>query len=801
MKKHLLLTLAAMTAGAGLMAAPLTPEAALARIGGDLPQKAVALTGNNLKLKFTELRSEQAAIYMFTPRNGVGYLVVSADDTTTPLLGFSDTGVLPATRDELPDGMRWWLETLAEQVEWNAAHPGMPVRIIPKSERAGISPLCTTRWNQSDPYYNLTPTENGKHCVTGCVATAMAQVLKYYEYPETGVGTHSYEWTKSDKTTLTLSFDYAATTFDWGNMNDIYETGNYTDAQATAVATLMSACGISVDMEYGTGSSGAVSSNMGPALINNFGYDKGLRYLSRDYYTLTEWEDIVYNNLVDYGPVLYGGRNSSSGHQFVCDGYLNDYFHFNWGWGGLSDGYFLLTALDPDSQGIGGSTSGYNLNQAILTNLTYGGKTTSYWEMLTWDSDLEFTQTEVDLGTRITIYGKVANGCITTLPALKVGVQLIPANGGDPIFIVGRTTGELEPGYYYKDLDLYLTLPDSLAEGTYTVVPAFEDSEGNVTRMLVPVTNAGSATMRVEDGKAIFANAEPASLTVSGFTLDSYLTTSNPFQISATLKNRSETQEYLGELTVGIVKDGTLSAWGNRSMVDIPAGESLNWEYISALTTKLNSFTIAAGDYQMGIYAYDSSARTYTLISNLIDVTMKNASTPTLEVTDFKIEDGQNPYSIKGTATLKCTSGYFAGSLTCYIFPASGGNSLASFSSNFVTVAASNYGAAAKAPASGSVPVEFNMCFSNASENASYMAGVYYGNTLLTTNPRYVTFTTGDFTTGVEDIGNNSSEVVSREYITLTGAVLKTDTPAAGVYIVRERHTDGSVTTRRELIH
>lgn len=187
--------------------------------------------------------------------------------------------------------------------------------------------------------------------MTGCVATAMAQVINYHKYPEKGIGSNSYTTTTSG---LSVSFNFGATTFDWDNMADIYSLSS-TAEQKTAVATLMKACGVSVNMDYGTGASGAMSAFVPAALVNYFGYDKATAYRERIWFSGQEWEDLVYNELATVGPVYYGGTTArNEGHAFVCDGYRADgFFHINWGWGGQSNGYFRLSALDPSSHGIG----------------------------------------------------------------------------------------------------------------------------------------------------------------------------------------------------------------------------------------------------------------------------------------------------------------------------------------------------------------------------------------------------------------------------------------------------------------
>ena len=373
MKRHLLLVITASAAAFFTCAAPLTPEAALMRATDSNSQAKKLASGSRTELMFTKSIDNKAMIYMFSRGTDNGFIAVSADDMTVPLLGYSTTGTLPTSERELPDGMRYWLTTLAEQAALNSTSSTARRVRYASPERAEIAPMTKTRWNQDSPYNDKCPEISGTRCVTGCVATALAQVLRYYAYPAKGTGTHSYTWNGQD-----LSFDYASTAFDWDNMTDTY-TDASSQTEKDAVATLMYACGVSVDMNYGTGGSGAVSRNIGNALIDNFGYDKGVRFLSRDYYTITEWENIVYENLKNFGPVLYGGNSNSGGHEFVCDGYRNGYFHFNWGWGGMSDGYFLLDALDPINQGIGGADSGFNYMQDIIVNIRPDRTGDSVW--------------------------------------------------------------------------------------------------------------------------------------------------------------------------------------------------------------------------------------------------------------------------------------------------------------------------------------------------------------------------------------------------------------------------------------
>ncbi len=356
MQRSLLIGAVALLAAGNAFAAPLTPAQALQRLESENGSryKAAVKSADRYSLATLGQLSEQTGgrLYVFTD-DAEGYIVTSADSDAPALLGYGSG----FDAENIPDAMRWWLGEYARQIAWLAENPRDQRPEM--AAHAAISPLVATKWNQSDLYNRKCPSDNGGRCVTGCVATAMAQVVNYHKWPQTtGTGTYSYTWNNK-----TLSFDYGATTFDWAHMNNTYSGSSSTTA-CNAVATLMSGCGVCVDMNYSSSASGAMSYKIASALVRNFGYDQGSVYVMRDYYSASDWDMIIYGELAAGRPVLYGGQSSAGGHEFVCDGYDgNGKYHINWGWGGMSDGYFLLSALDPYQQGIGGSTSGFNYDQ------------------------------------------------------------------------------------------------------------------------------------------------------------------------------------------------------------------------------------------------------------------------------------------------------------------------------------------------------------------------------------------------------------------------------------------------------
>ena len=317
------------------------------------------------QLVYTGARGSLNTVYVFND-NGGGFLIVSADDVATPLLGYSDTGSFDA--GAIPPAMQYWLDCYSDEIEQSvsAGAVGRAGAAYAAAEaRADIAPLIHTKWDQGSPYNDLCPTIAGKRCFTGCVATAMAQIMKYYNYPQHGTGSHSYT---QENIEGSISADFGATTYDWNAMLDEYDADSPA-ASRKAVATLMYHAGVSVNMRYSPRGSGAHTSVVAESLVKYFNYDKKIKCLLRDDYDLPEWKNIVYEELSASRPVLYSGHPvGDDGHAFVCDGYQyrdgEDYFHINWGWSGAYDGYFLLTALDPNGQG-----AGYNSDQEMIVGI------------------------------------------------------------------------------------------------------------------------------------------------------------------------------------------------------------------------------------------------------------------------------------------------------------------------------------------------------------------------------------------------------------------------------------------------
>lgn len=364
MKKFISFMAAAAVVGAA-SAAPISPETALGRLNTGGPAKVRSM--HDLRLAKTVVSAKgRAAAYIFVTPATTGFTILSADDAIAPVIGYSVNGKIDV--DNLPPALEWWIGECARKAELLEAMGSQESRVKAPADWQSISPLCTTVWNQDAPYNDDCPEVKGSKAPTGCVATSIAQAMKYFNYPEVGIGSISYV---DQRSYVKRNMDFSRTKFKWDMMLDDYKTGAYSESQASAVSKLMKAAGYAVQMGYGAESSGAQSHRIPQALVDYFGYDKGVYYTDRALYNYDEWSKMIYDNIKNIGPVIYDGTAIEGGHSFICDGYDgNGYFHFNWGWGGVSDGYYVLDSLLPGIQGIGGAgEGGFNYSQGAVLGM------------------------------------------------------------------------------------------------------------------------------------------------------------------------------------------------------------------------------------------------------------------------------------------------------------------------------------------------------------------------------------------------------------------------------------------------
>lgn len=644
MKRDLLLTLSMMTAlAAG--AAEIGPEQALQRAmdaaARDTSTRSLTLNrkpGQAPQLSYVTNYTQnpaQAAVYVFSAPDDKGYIVSPADDRFPALLGYSDTGSINA--DNIPPQMQWWLSEYAREMDYairnglvqnqpeNMQMPGMvPANTMAKAQRTPIEPLLETKYNQSEPYNNQCPVinyENGSEwgrAVTGCVATAMAQMMRYWKYPAAGQGSHSYTCNPSGGQSFVESMDFSTVTFDWDNMLPVYTYGNYTDTQADAVALLMHACGVSVDMGYTPNESGASSQAVPVALERYFKYDSSIAYASRTLFSNAEWEQLVYNELAASRPVQVSGSGSQGGHAFVCDGYQGDhYFHFNWGWGGTSDGYFMFCALNPGTLGIGGGAGGFNYNQGVIYNVFPPGQGTP--QTIDMPNPVMVCNGDFTYGLK-SGYESLGN---VFYPAYDGGFEAFfnagtkDFTGSIGIVFENRQTSEqyigdtndfaqegLPPGYGI--IAMYATLPSDIADGEYKVYPAYRNNNDETWTMMPSGDGfTNYLYMTVSDGaitSVAVPEADPETLPVlmtSYFSTAGKLARNNQIYCDMAFMNVSD-KDYAGNLSM-IARNST-----GDEITMLEFSQALPADICMASSGNI-TLTLAPGDYD--VYFKDDYGR------------------------------------------------------------------------------------------------------------------------------------------------------------------------------------------------
>lgn len=326
-------------------------------------RKSVQRDALNLRLVYPVSQATRSlsvptpAYYVFAAEQGTGFVIVAGDDEVKPIIGYSQTSNFDAAN--IPPALQAYLiayERYVGAVRSDDIYPSLAAETA-VSSTTSVFPFITTTWSQGTPFNNLCPTVNGNHCVTGCVATAMAQIMNYYEWPVSAAGSNCAYSVNGSSTIGSFN-----TVYDWSSMKDSY-LGEYTDGEATAVAQLTRDAGYTVKMQYGVGGSGAFDSDACTALFDYFGYSSQVKYILRDYYTQEHWHEIICGQLEAGHPVLYTGQGTG-GHAFICCG-VDDRrrYYINWGWGGYCDGYFDLDAMTPTE------SDNYSYSQGAIINI------------------------------------------------------------------------------------------------------------------------------------------------------------------------------------------------------------------------------------------------------------------------------------------------------------------------------------------------------------------------------------------------------------------------------------------------
>lgn len=439
--------------------------------GKQMPQKAKA------KSRTATTASPSDAYYVFNNDAG-GFVIIAGDDAVTPVLGYTSTGSFDA--ENLPDGLKDLLKSYERQIA-ALGDNYVANQTATRAAFTGEKLLKTAEWDQNVPFNKYTPS----NYVTGCIATAGAIVMKHHGYPAKGTGSHSYTWNGK---TLTANFEH---TYDWTSMPAKYDGTN--DAAFDGVARLMADLGVAVEMQYNKDGSGAYIGNLVTALQKHFGYSKLSHLMAIEDVGAEAWNAKLRGEIDANRPILYSASDASvGGHSFIIDGYKDESFSVNWGWGGYCNGFYQIGALNPESAGRPTGDK-YNLGQTAVIGLqpsdgTEKISTMGFMKVSGQLQALNMNVTDVKKEQRGTIFSAPIGNTGDRSFTGEVDVALMNAKGEMREIVTSKPfkLTDFAPGYYYSSLSFSFVSTVDAEPGDYLAIVAKEDGSEEYIELYDP---------------------------------------------------------------------------------------------------------------------------------------------------------------------------------------------------------------------------------------------------------------------------------------------------------------------------
>lgn len=446
-------------------------------------------------------QSDQPALYVFSHAGSPGFCILAADDAIGDiLLGYSDSSAFDPA--DIPSGMQWLLDAYAARVSVLSVPPA------PRVGRSAIAPLASTKWAQDSPYNALCPEIGGSRAAAGCVAIAMAQLLKVHQWPEVGAGYASYDYTLNDgggESVVSVESDFSSHAYQWQDMLDSY-VGLSTASQREAVALLVSDCGVACETEYAATSS-STPLKAGKGMLEHFGYDKSMRYLKREWFAYGDWEDMVYAQLAAGRPVIYSGSGPATAHSFLIDGADGDgFFHFNWGWFGVADGYYSLADLSPVDPGD--EVRPFNTEQNMLLDIMPDAGSPLAGNMAIADvlmSNKSVYKSDTDFMNLLGGFYSFALG------EMQYSIGFMADT--DPPKYISAIDGKLDTAWGYTQIAVF---GGYFPEGEYDVYPVYRTPDGEWHKMYFDRRLTSGCLHFVNDGNSITVSGGDVPVATAG---------------------------------------------------------------------------------------------------------------------------------------------------------------------------------------------------------------------------------------------------------------------------------------------
>jgi hypothetical protein len=538
------------------------------------------------------VKVDNSSFYVYNDLDQKGFVIVSGSDKLRPVIGYSENGTF--SEEAMPDNMRDFLRWVDETTTFLESHPEC---VLTKEQLAAnvqvVSPLLgNIQWNQTDPFNRLCPTDSKGRSVTGCVATAGAQVVYHYRYPDKGIGSHT------DANNRSLTVNFAQQTYNYDLMFPRY-TNTQSEAQLNEVAKLSYHCGVMSDMAYSSDASAAQVSALQAGLVQNMGYDPYSQTLFRQCYNFEDWRQILQTELNENRPIIYSGysRETDTGHCFVVDGINSDgLYHVNWGWGGYLDGYFDIMILNPDGYSTGGTANsdGYSSEQQAIIQLAPKGTLTNptyYTSMMAPYGEFTIhTSGPVTIGNTFTFsLSQVFN--YSGYETMRGNIGLAFCQNGKVVqyTLFSRYALDLGPNYGYPSLDnLQVQLPRSLRAGTYQVYPCVVPTSGTFENYCGIVRTCGLLpqyyTCTIQSNKGTFVRSDDrlGVLEASEWSIADRTVTANRTQrFTGKVTNKSD-YTVSGRYTLQLISpEGDTATVQNKTVLTLAPEESgqLTFDY------------------------------------------------------------------------------------------------------------------------------------------------------------------------------------------------------------------------------
>lgn len=760
-----------------------------------------SVLGPKAKIKSKAGAKETEAEPMYIYNHGDnGFVIVSGEDTAEPILAYSTDGAFKA--EGMPAQIREWLQTYADEMKYATTHTAVrtfeaPVHTAKANLPSAVSPIMKyngtpIQWEQNSPFNDDCPKHQGYNSVAGCVATALGQIMYYHRWPEKGAG--------GTKTYITAtygiseSYNFSNATFNFDNMLPKYLSKQYTEEQGKAVADFTHAIGVAVQMDYAPEGSGAKSLDVGNAMVKYFNYDKNIHYVMRDFFDLDEWLEMIKTEISQGRPICYAGTSTSVGHQFVFDGYdANNLVHVNWGWAGMSDGYYRLSALSPSSVGTGGGSAtsgGFIFNQAMWLGFQRPCETsTPVSFFVIHNAQMKIDKTVAMTGESFTLSTRnYFNGSVDF--AGKLGLIIEDSQHNQTVL---NSTSEQKivcgAGYMTDSdntpaLSMTGTIPQDLPDGDYLVYMAsLQNGEKTWSRIRANAGYNGHYAMKVQGGKAIFSQMSQEPEAEGTLTCDHTIYTRCRSQFTARVRNTG-TSEYFGIAHVGVYTEDAegntiLIALCGEQQVSLPVGEETEIQFKAPIEA-LEGKTLTQGNYKACVLVEHQDK--YYQMSDAIDITVKRipSGMATLTCGEFSAEKNSIGLDepLRGKVNVTNTKSVYSGYIGIIIFKKSSNIGTAYWEQEVFL----------EANASGEYTFDIPAQLPAGQYKASLRYNEGYTNEIAT-----LEFEVRDEYVGVGQV--SYGEVLSEEYFTLTGQKLQ-QKPRSGAYIIRRNTPQGTYTLK-----